>query len=129
MPRRRPSRVRAESRDRSPYLRDQPGPASASSALVAALRVLDRERFLPGAGVRALRRWAEISREPRPYCCPCCDEGHREVIEVALHALPPRTARELRALVEPLDAAFAARTSPDPFAPPDDPWWLRRHAD
>jgi hypothetical protein len=29
-------------------------------------------------------------------------------------------------MVAPLDEAYLLKTSPDPLAPPDAPWWLRR---
>ncbi|MEV6399866.1 hypothetical protein AB0M39_34625 [Streptomyces sp. NPDC051907] len=48
------------------------------------------------------------------------------MLELALHALPRRAARELRGMVEPLDDLYIARSRPDPHASPDDGWWARR---
>lgn len=53
-------------------------------------------------------------------------ERCRGVLEALLHALSPRAARDLRALIEPLDERFLRRTVNDPFAPPDAPWWMSR---
>ncbi|HEX5497464.1 MAG TPA: hypothetical protein VFX70_23135 [Mycobacteriales bacterium] len=38
----------------------------------------------------------------------------REALRVALYALPPRAARELRALIQPLDERYLAHSIPDP---------------
>ncbi|MEW2352457.1 hypothetical protein [Spirillospora sp. NPDC029432] len=108
------------------------GLPSGSNALAAAIIRLERERFWPGAIALALRRWAQYARsDSSPPCgCPACDpfylEDERQILETALHVLPVRIARELRSLLRPLDDIFLARTSPDPFAAPDLPWWRRR---
>ncbi|PRX90914.1 hypothetical protein CLV72_11510 [Allonocardiopsis opalescens] len=64
---------------------------------------------------------------------PCyCEFGHdppqwaRSELEAACAALPLPVARELRALLRPLDARFRARTLPDLSVPADRPWWYRR---
>ena len=43
-----------------------------------------------------------------------------------MRALPTRLSRELREFVEPLDDRHRAATVPNPFADPDEPWWMRR---
>jgi hypothetical protein len=62
--------------------------------------------------------------------CPLCDPflatDERAVLELALHALPPRMARELRRLVDPLDELYIARSWPDSFASPHAEWWEQR---
>ncbi|MFD7677271.1 hypothetical protein [Streptomyces sp. NPDC060187] len=45
---------------------------------------------------------------------------------MAMHALAPQAARELRRLVRPLDDLYIAKTWPDPFASPDAGWWVGR---
>jgi len=59
-------------------------------------------------------------------CNPFYTTDEREVLEAAMHALPPQAARELRRLVKPLDDRYIAKTWPDTFASPDDGWWARR---
>ncbi|WP_282203995.1 hypothetical protein [Kitasatospora fiedleri] len=80
----------------------------------------------PG-GRRRYPRAAEFS------CCPGCahdDARHcRDVLAALLPHLPPRSRAELVRLLRPLDAEFRRRTLPDPFAPPDAPWWWRRLGD
>ncbi|WP_406291653.1 hypothetical protein [Embleya sp. NBC_00896] len=61
-----------------------------------------------------------------PLCNPYYTTDERAVLELALHALPPRAARELRGMVQPLDDLYISQTWPDPFAPLDDGWWARR---
>jgi hypothetical protein len=62
----------------------------------------------------------EVAGETPPL--PRCGNA----LEQALQALPRRSARRLRHLLDPLDALFAARTLPDPLADPGSPWWRRR---
>lgn len=50
----------------------------------------------------------------------------RDVLEDAIRALPPRAGGILVAVVRPIDERAFARTLPDPFGEPADPWWHRR---
>ncbi|MFF4786285.1 hypothetical protein ACFY3E_33800 [Streptomyces griseorubiginosus] len=51
----------------------------------------------------------------------CVDfRGH---LETVLHALPRKSARELRSLVRPLDRKILARAKALPAHSPDAPWW------
>ncbi|MFF7212069.1 hypothetical protein ACFZAU_16285 [Streptomyces sp. NPDC008238] len=102
-------------------------------AAAAAAR-LERERLWPGALAQALLQWSRTARGlSGGSVCPLCDPFYktdeRTVLELALHALPSRPARELRSMVEPLDALYMARTCPDPYASPDAGWWARRCRD
>ncbi|MFK0191750.1 hypothetical protein [Kitasatospora sp. NPDC090308] len=97
----------------------------------------------PGATGEALRRYRAFLRAPGGRwrypraaefsCCPGCardDARHcRDVLAALLPHLPPRSRAELVRLLRPLDAEFRRRTLPDPFAPPDAPWWWRRLGD
>ncbi|MDX2708150.1 hypothetical protein PV350_35690 [Streptomyces sp. PA03-6a] len=44
-------------------------------------------------------------------------------LEAVLHALPGKSARELRALVRALDEKILARAKVIPADSPDAPWW------
>ncbi|MFK8850531.1 hypothetical protein [Streptomyces sp. Ac-502] len=99
------------------------------------VRRFEQTRLAPGVLAKALKSWRQQVRLPgryptdtTPFGCPCCcDGGHgRTELELALHALPRRSARQLRALVEPLDHIFLSRTLHDPHLPDDLPWWDRR---
>ena len=50
----------------------------------------------------------------------------RSVLEAADNALGRRAGAPLRAELARLDADFARKTSPSPFADPSLPWWARR---
>src|SRR5258708_5357721 len=137
MPRRRPSQLRATGRrsGRQAFAASEPGLARGPGMLAAAVARLERDRLWPGAIAQALRQWSRIAHRPGlalsggcgcPLCNPFYTTDERAVLELALHALPPRAARELRHLVEPLDELYAARSWHDPFASPDDGWWARR---
>ncbi|HET9173313.1 MAG TPA: hypothetical protein VFN97_28040 [Actinospica sp.] len=112
-----------------------PGLAVGSSRLAGAVSRLERERLWPGAIAQALRRWSQVARRPSLALsggcgCPLCDPFHtteeRAVLELALHALPVRAARELRTIVAPLDELYLARSWPDPTLALDGGWWARR---
>ncbi|MFG2818154.1 hypothetical protein ACGFX4_01900 [Kitasatospora sp. NPDC048365] len=116
MARNAPARVRA-GLGRRPRPHDRgtrrvvPGLSGPAQRLVAA-----REAALgepPGALAAAVAAWrAEAHRRGRPALgppCPCCEADHgRPLIERMLHALPRHAARELRAVVAPLDEAYRA---------------------
>jgi hypothetical protein len=96
---------------------------------------LERERLWPGAVAQALRRWSQVAHRPSralsggcgcPLCNPFYTTDEHAVLELALHALPSRAARELREFVAPLDELYLARSWPDPTVSPDEGWWARR---
>lgn len=55
--------------------------------------------------------------------CGCYGVGFRSHLEVVLHALPRKSARELRALVEALDEKVLARAQAIPADGLGVPWW------
>ncbi|HEU5129459.1 MAG TPA: hypothetical protein VFU12_15865 [Glycomyces sp.] len=138
MPRRPPARIRAHAtkRPRPWSARRTPGLPVGSGGLAAAIRRLEHRRsdLEPGGVADAFTRWARLSSGPArrlttDMCClhGCCEPDPRALLELAVHLLPRRSARELRRLLEPIDRRFRERTLPDPFAPPG-PWWTRRLA-
>ncbi|MFF5364196.1 hypothetical protein ACFY4I_33220 [Streptomyces scabiei] len=58
--------------------------------------------------------------------CGCYGAGFREHLEAVLHALPEKSARELRALVRALDDKILTRAKVIPADSVDGPWWLGR---
>ncbi|MEU9927143.1 hypothetical protein [Streptomyces anulatus] len=106
-----------------------------SGAANAAVRVLERERLIPGivsvalsvwsVGVHgAERRWRRGEAE---FACPCCGEGWaRDKLQEALFMLPAGAAAELRAQVESLDEVLLRRTHHEPMTDPELSWWHRR---
>lgn len=131
MSRKAPTEVRRErTRVQSSWPRTLP------RALAAELRRTGRADLSPERIAVALAGWKWMSRQSRrdlddasndyvEYSGPTA----RDVLDVAIRALPKRFARELRKLVSPLDEAVAAKTLPDPFADPARPWWHRRLTD
>lgn len=129
MPRRRPARLRAHL-----PIRQGPGPlvrqiSRVSASTSRAIAELERARLQPGDIAGALDGWARFVRGPRrslnddaypSELCPCssCQRDHpvelRQTLHTALHALPTKAARELRALVQPLDETYLARSIPHP---------------
>jgi hypothetical protein len=108
-------------------------------------RRLDDYYLYAGATERALRRYRAFlhppgrrPRYPREAMCSCrgCsfdDVRHaRDLLDQVLRQLPPRARGELISRVAPLDAAYRARTLPDPFARErqwrPELWWRRRVA-
>ena len=86
-----------------------------------------------GAVSAAFWSWERVVRVGYPWRDPLCPwKDHHEIfngralVERAIWALPRRPARELRRMVDPLDETYLSQTSPDPFAWPEAPWWLRR---
>lgn len=55
--------------------------------------------------------------------CGCYGIDFRGHLEAVLHALPRKSARELRALVRALDKKILARAKVIPTDSPDVPWW------
>ncbi|MFD5420876.1 hypothetical protein ACFWJT_22965 [Streptomyces sp. NPDC127069] len=137
MPRRNPTQVRRGLPPRSRPGDGRQGVPGLSGRTLAGIARLERRPSWPGPLFEAWRRWRALAYKPGPWvmyaeddCCACCDPfagaDVREVLEAACLALPRRAARELRAVLAPLDARFLARTLPDPFVPPGDPWWTGR---
>ncbi|MDN3241323.1 hypothetical protein [Glycomyces tritici] len=137
MPRRPPARVRAQQRRYASPSADRPLPRipGASSALQGAIARLetDDSRFHPGDVASAFRVWQRVTGGPARRAqdhavhadCELCNPPSRDVLELALHLLPRRSAQELRHLVAPLDERFLRLTIPLPSKPPG-PWWARR---
>ncbi|MFC9281048.1 hypothetical protein [Streptomyces collinus] len=140
MARRRPSAVRDTlplRRSRySPRPRLYPPINGLSGACTAHIRRLERLRFWPGETDRAFWHWAALAHGPlraftdllsstRCGTRECgCDPGYfRDHLEEVLHALPRKSARELRALVRALDATILERAKVISAASPDLPWW------
>ena len=55
--------------------------------------------------------------------CGCHGAGFRGHLETVLHALPGKSARELRSLVRALDEKILARAAVIPADSLDVPWW------
>jgi hypothetical protein len=139
MPRKPPARVRAAAHPRRrtalPSGRANGGIRGASSALQGAIARFEHDdpRLQPGDVAAAFRVWHRIvsgpARRARDHAlhadCEWCNPPSRDVLELALHRLPRRAARELRELVEPLDERFLRLTIPLPSKPPG-PWWALR---
>ncbi|MCJ0870025.1 hypothetical protein [Streptomyces sp. AP-93] len=139
MARKAPSRVRSDLPRRTSRQGDRAVVPGVSSRTLVEIARVERHRYEPGAAYRALSDWRATVYGRGPSWiiypswydeCPCCQTAwggdHRETLEVFCQALPRRAARELRAVLAPLDARFLARTLNDPYAPPGDPWWRRR---
>ncbi|WP_329381851.1 hypothetical protein OG625_18230 [Streptomyces sp. NBC_01351] len=137
MPRRRPSDVRAgipvRSRD---HRRLYPAIDRLSGACTADIRRLDRSHYWPEATAGSFWHWAALAHGPlrrlaAPHTgtrcetleCGCDPSLHRDHLEEVLHALPKKSARELRQLVRALDSKILARARVSPAGSPDDRWW------
>ncbi|WP_458244670.1 hypothetical protein [Streptomyces sp. MAI_2237] len=107
-----------------------------SGSCAAALRRLERTRFWPEATEEAFWHWRALAHGPLrrlvdplagPGCgileCGCYDAGFRGHLETVLHALPKKSARELRALVRALDEKILTRAAVIPADSLDVPWW------
>jgi hypothetical protein len=94
---------------------------------MSAVAEFEQARLHLGAIAEALDGWARFVRgparaladyAPEDCTCPGCqwhDPGERRaVLRIALYALPTSAARELRALIEPLDRLYLSRTIPEP---------------
>lgn len=138
MARKAPSRVRSDLPRRSSRADGRAVVPEVSSRTLAEIARVERDRYEPGAAHRALSAWRATVYQRGPWViypdwggeCPCChppgDGDQRETLEAFCHVLTRRAARELRAVLAPLDARFLARTLGDPHAPPGAPWWRRR---
>ncbi|MFC0549136.1 hypothetical protein [Kutzneria chonburiensis] len=125
MPRRRPSELRFR---RSDVKKKPPGLPRGSARLLTAVAALERNGFDSVGG--ALRNWRlNVQGRWELTGCDHCDWlviTARETLDSAMRALPPPLARELGAMVAPLDELYEARTVPDPAAPSNAPAWSRR---
>ncbi|MDD9378209.1 hypothetical protein M8Z33_16400 [Streptomyces sp. ZAF1911] len=139
MARKAPSQVRSDLPRRTPREGDRAVVPGVSSRTLVEIARVERHQYEPGAAYRALSAWRATvyGRGPSwiiypswdddyPCCRPVWGGDHRETLEVFCRSLSRRAVRELRAVLAPLDARFLARTLPDPYAPPGDPWWRRR---
>ena len=124
MPRRRPAQIRplpVVQRHGRPI----PQVSGVSAATLRAIAELERDRLMPGDIAQALERWSRFVHGPvraihgyEPEACPCCElsdpVARRTELRMALHVLPAKAARELRAIVRPLDEHYLSRTTLDP---------------
>ncbi|MFJ5308931.1 hypothetical protein [Streptomyces sp. NPDC088350] len=106
-----------------------------SGSSAADLRRLERSRFLPDETAEAFWHWKALAHGPlRLIADPvtanrcgipgCCDMGYfRDHLEAVLHALPTKSARELRALVSALDDKIIARSKNIQVDNLGAPWW------
>jgi hypothetical protein len=137
MPRKPPARVRAQQRrHRTPAVtRPAPQIPGASAALQGAITRLENNdpRFSPGDVASTFHVWQRVvsgpARRARDHATHAdfelCNPPSREVLELALHLLPRRSAQELRRLAEPLDERFLQRTLPKPQLTEGPWWWFR----
>lgn len=136
MPRRRPSALRGSIPVRSPRRRRYPFIDHLSGSCTADLRRLERTRFWPEATEAAFWHWKALAHGPLGQLtdrfassdcgipeCGCYSGSFRDHLEVVLRTLPRKSARELRALVRPLDEKILARAKVIPAESLDEPWW------
>jgi len=135
MPRRRPSALRGELPVRRVSRRRYPCIDRLSGSCTADLRRLERSRFLPDETAEAFWHWKALAHGPlrliedsvtanRCRIPGCCDMGYfRDHLEAVLHALPVRSARELRVLVSALDDKILTRARTIQAGGPGPPWW------
>ncbi|MGW1712116.1 hypothetical protein [Streptomyces sp. NPDC002156] len=139
MPRRRPSALRGE----IPARRQHRGRYASIDRLSASCNAdisrleLSRRWYESTAG--AFSQWKLLAygpsrrfAEPFPAeaCgipgCGCCPGYFRDHLEAVLHALPRKSARELRTLVRALDRVILDRARIIHIDHPDEPWWRRQ---
>jgi hypothetical protein len=135
MPRRRPSALRGAFPVRGARRRRYRAIDRLSGSCAADLRRLERTRCLPEETAEAFRRWKALAHGPlRLIADPateqrcgipgCCDVGYfRDHLEAVLHALPKKSARELRVLVTALDEKILTRARTIRVDNPGVPWW------
>jgi hypothetical protein len=118
MPRRRPGRIRAGTPDRRQSQHSGSAVDRLSSGALSEIARLERTRnyLQPGDIGAALRLWRDYVHRPERelwnddefgnvhwYCCGNPLEG-RALLDGVLRAMSPRGARELRKIIEQLDA-------------------------
>ncbi|WP_146103997.1 hypothetical protein [Nonomuraea solani] len=94
---------------------------------------LEHTRMWPGVVGASLVAWQEavlIGTADRVVgrclCEECTGDAPRRRLHRALTALPSWAGPYLYGLVLPIDHYYLSRTAPNPYAPPDRPWWQRR---
>ena len=135
MPRRRPSRLRANNRRFAANHGSYSKISRLSGPAQARVIELERTRLQPGLVGQALSRWAAIAQAPKdqlpspfsdrcgvPDCCPEPSD-ERDLLELAICALPKKTARELRSIVQTLDLKILERPDGLPYGEPTHCWW------
>ncbi|MDX3523607.1 hypothetical protein [Streptomyces scabiei] len=118
MPRRRPGRIRAGIPDRQQSQQSRPSIDRLSPRVLSEIVRLERTRnyLQPGDTSAALRLWKDyVHRSERElwhddefgdvhwYCCGNPLEG-RALLDGVIRAMSPRAARELRKIIDRLDA-------------------------
>ncbi|GGW28685.1 hypothetical protein GCM10010503_00130 [Streptomyces lucensis JCM 4490] len=142
MPRRRPSALRGDRPARRARRRRYPNIDHLSGSCTADLRRLERSRFWPEATEEAFWHWRTLAHGPLgqlgqlvdqlagPGCgileCGCYGVDFRGHLETVLHALPKKSARELRVLVRALDGRILSRARVVAAHSPDVSWWRDR---
>lgn len=120
MPRRRPGRIRASIPDRHQSQHKTPAIDRLSSRALSEIVRLERTRnyLQPGDTSAALRLWKDYVHRPARelwhddefgnvhwYCCGNPLQG-RALLDGVIRAMSPRGARELRKIIEDLDASM-----------------------
>lgn len=107
-----------------------------SGGCQAQIRRIDRTRYWAEATAEAFWHWATLAHSPLRSLAnsftvtPCgipecgCDPAFfRDHLEEVLHALPLKSARELRGLVRDLDVKILDRAEVIRADSLDTPWW------
>ncbi|GAA0287922.1 hypothetical protein ACKI1I_02180 [Streptomyces turgidiscabies] len=136
MPRRRPSALRGEVSVRRQHRQRRASIDRISGSCAADIHRLELSRHWPESTAEALSQWRVLAygparrfAEPFPAqsCglpgCGCCPGYFRDHLEKVLHALPRKSARELRLLVRSLDRTILDRARILRADHPDEPWW------
>ncbi|MBG0827650.1 hypothetical protein HS041_07725 [Planomonospora sp. ID67723] len=100
---------------------------------MAAVVALEHTRMRPGEVAAALLAWMQAVLPgtadriaPTRMCPECCGDEPRRRLEQALAALPHWARPHLYTVIFSIDGRFIARTSPNPRASPEWPWWQQR---
>jgi len=127
--------VRADAPARHKLVPHIPG---VPKSVVYAIIRWERSNLWPGAVANAFDTYRRFVNRPQrtvygtPGCCPCCidyyglSDDPRLILQEALDHLPRGKGRRFRRLVAELDDRYLSRSLPDPWAPPEWPWWRRR---
>ncbi len=142
MPRRRPSALRGEIPVRGHHQRWYAPIDRLSGSCAADIRRLEHARFSPESTAQAFWYWKTLAREPlrrltqhypeqgcSPLACDCQPGLSRDHLEEVLHALPRKSARELRTLVRSLDRTILNRAAVIRADAPDVAWWRGKFCD
>ncbi len=138
MPRRQPAQVRYN----APVRRSKPTRhiQGAPKDVLHAVSQWERRHLWPGAVAEAFLRYRKFVQQPGRLIyglpgglCPCCVDYYdlsaddpRATLQEALAQMPKGKGQKLRRMVAELDNRLLARSLPDPWAPPQWPWWRRR---